>query len=183
MKYKFVLKDKGTYNQGWWLKIDNADQLADYHEKVMFHKIAAGYESVLHSKEFGYGEKHVNPMGMYMGKFAENHRLSLLTSAVNVHSELLQTQMNHIRTGYNLYFNRNGGWNYGNDDYSDWCERNDLVFPDFTKSDIRIKQFPMGRHYYAYIGSMQVRDGDQLKWNTYDEAYKYAKDIIYCSRE
>lgn len=27
-----------------------------------------------------------------------------------------------------------------------------------------------GQHYYAYVGDMQVRDGDVLKWNTYDEA-------------
>ena len=36
----------------------------------------------------------------------------------------------------------------------------------------------MGEHYYAYIGNMQVRDGDILKWNTYEEAYSKALEYI-----
>ena len=31
-KFTFVLKDKGTHNEGWWLKVSNVDELADYYE-------------------------------------------------------------------------------------------------------------------------------------------------------
>ena len=35
-----------------------------------------------------------------------------------------------------------------------------------------------GQHYYAYVGDMQVRGGDVLKWNTYDEAYIRACALV-----
>ena len=55
---------------------------------------------------------------------------------------------------------------------SQFCRRKSLVFPDFKKSDIRIQKYDCGSHYYAFVGDMQVRDGDRLKWNTYEEAYR-----------
>ena len=36
----------------------------------------------------------------------------------------------------------------------------------------------MGNHYYAYIDDVQVRDGDKLKWDSYDEAYSYASSLV-----
>lgn len=43
---------------------------------------------------------------------------------------------------------------------------------------MEVKSFPGGDHFYAYIGDMQVRDGDILKWDTYDEAYNQALSIL-----
>lgn len=37
MKWTFVCKDKGTNNQGWWLKISNLDELVNYYEKSQSH--------------------------------------------------------------------------------------------------------------------------------------------------
>lgn len=30
MSYTFVLKDKGTLNQGWWLKLSNINEVYEY---------------------------------------------------------------------------------------------------------------------------------------------------------
>ena len=59
-----------------------------------------------------------------------------------------------------------------------FVRRKELVFPNFKRDEIRIKKFPNGEHYYAYIDDMQVRDGDTLKWNTYEEAYNQALSMI-----
>ena len=59
-----------------------------------------------------------------------------------------------------------------------YIHKKDLVFPEFSEKDIRITKFPYGRHYYAYIGMTEVKDGDEIKWNTYEEAYKRAKAYI-----
>lgn len=32
--FTFVLKDKGTNNQGWWLKINSIEELQEYNEKT-----------------------------------------------------------------------------------------------------------------------------------------------------
>ena len=42
MKYTFVLKDKGTINQGWWLKISSLSQLEDYIKEIGSQKIVRG---------------------------------------------------------------------------------------------------------------------------------------------
>ena len=34
MKYRFVLRDKGTSLQGWWLKISTLEELLNYREKT-----------------------------------------------------------------------------------------------------------------------------------------------------
>jgi hypothetical protein len=57
--------------------------------------------------------------------------------------------------------------------------RANIDFPKYHEQDIHIARFPDGQHYYAYIGDMQVRDGDILKWDTYDEAFAQAQKYIY----
>lgn len=37
---------------------------------------------------------------------------------------------------------------------------------------------PHGCHYYAYIGDMQVKDGNIIKWNTYEEAHRVALAVL-----
>ena len=59
-----------------------------------------------------------------------------------------------------------------------FCRRKQLVFPHFRREDIRIKQFNGGRHWYAYVGDMQIRDGDQLKWNTKEAAQAAAEAMV-----
>ena len=78
-----------------------------------------------------------------------------------------------------MYFNPNGGWHYDKKKaYIQWYDSDKLIWPDFKENQIKIERFPAGEHYYAYVGNMQVRDGDTLKWNTYEEAYEHAKQ--YC---
>lgn len=81
---------------------------------------------------------------------------------------------------YLFVHDKQGGWWLKIDsvDYDNFCRRDELIFPNFQISDIRIKQFDKGQHYYAYVGDMQVRDGDVLKWNTYDEAYTRACALV-----
>lgn len=43
-----------------------------------------------------------------------------------------------------------------------------------------MKQFRGGSHWYAYIGDMQVRNGEELKWNTQEAARSAAEAIVDC---
>lgn len=78
-----------------------------------------------------------------------------------------------------VLINRYGGWHPGpKSGYKNWCHKDKLIFPDFKKNQIRVSKFPDGAHFYTYIDDLQVRDGDILKWNTYDEAYNHALAYI-----
>lgn len=57
-------------------------------------------------------------------------------------------------------------------------EEKNWYFRISKKNDIRIKKFPYGNHYYAYIGDMQVKDGNIIKWNTYEDAHRAALSVL-----
>ena len=174
MKYRFVFK-----NGGWWLKISTIEELTDYMEQTKLkNPIAQGFNSAINSKEFGYGMDHVNNAGYLIGLRAEKNNMSLLESALFLALETDNAQIEQLKNGNNIYFNKNGGWHYGKNDYTQWCDKEKLIWPDFKTSQIKIEKFPNGEHFYAYVDNMQIRDGDTLKWNTYEEAYNKALQYI-----
>lgn len=176
MKYRFIYK-----NGGWWLKISTTSELLEYHNMVESSRVAKGYESFLRSKEFfetGY-KPMANSLGQLIGYRRENDSSkSSIEIACDIQYEKYKTQLEYLRKGYNIYINSCGGWHFGKNDFKQWVDRNKIVFPNFTKDQIKIEKFSGGEHFYAYIDDMQIRDNDTLKWNTYEEAYNHALEYI-----
>lgn len=193
MSFTFVLKDKGTTNQGWWLKVSNTEELKEYNENAKSPIIKA-FKSATNCREFESAETwemlhklgiksvplkpHVTYEGFALGTYAQNNGISLMEAAVKLDIEKITQQVEALEQGFNVYINKNGGWHSGKNDYDDWYRSETLAFPNFKKNQIKVEKFPMGEHYYAYIDKMQVRDGDTLKWNTYEEAYAHALAIV-----
>ena len=181
MSWKFVYK-----NGGWWLKISSLEELMAYQKETQLkNPLARGFRSVLNCREFGRpvaGEPirpHVNNEGYTIGLKAETEGVSLFRAAAELAVQMDEMQVNALKNGESIYFNRMGGWHSTkNRDYTQWYEKEKMIFPDFKTNQIKVEKYPLGNHYYAYIDSMQVRDGDTLKWNTYEEAYNMAK--VYC---
>lgn len=190
MEYLFVLKDKGTSNQGWWLKITDAEQLIDYIENTDFHadQIIQNY---LEGKEFNSESNKHWPYPEYYSLtqaivlFSQSKHLNIFDGIRLFRQELAFTQLHTIRQCGGIYINRKGGYHAINDSDKEYgfVRRKHLVFPSFKLNDIRIKKFEGGNHYYAYIDDMQVRDDNTVKWNTYEEAYNFAKSIVEDSEE
>lgn len=186
MSYEFVLKDKGTINQGWWLKISTHKELIEYINTVDSNRMIKGWENATNCREFnsindikegGPLKPHATPLGYYIGLYSSNREISSIQAVVEIQDQKYKAMLIQILKGNNIYINRQGGWHFGKNDYSDWCHRDKIIFPDFRVNQIKVEKFPGGDHFYAYIDDMQVRDGDILKWNTYEEAYEYAKKI------
>ena len=156
MEYLFVHdKDYG----GWWLKIDNVDQLIDYHQKT-----SSWCEGALNMYLNGKSPQNMS--------FEERMEL---TASGNKDWQYLQAALIMAeRNKGACYFNCVGGHTFGVE-YDMFCRRKELVFPNYNVSDIRIKQFENGEHFYAYIGDTQVKDKyNNMKWNTRNEAYEAA---------
>lgn len=178
MKWLFVLKDKSTHNQGWWLKISTAEELEAYYKQTM----GAREENILSE----YLEKAEDPNARYSNitqaviMNAQAKRLNIIEGIRDFRLMVAAQQLESIHKNGAIYINRVGGYHgaYEGEPKYDFVHRENLIFPDFKKEDIRIKKFEGGQHYYAYIDDMQVRDGDTLKWNTYDEAYRQAEKLI-----
>ena len=92
----------------------------------------------------------------------------------------IEIGMNQLRTikEYGAVFINSVGGHTFSLEYTQFCRRKNLVFPNFKRSDIRIKKYEGGCHYYAFVGDMQVRDGDNLKWNTFEAAYRKAEELV-----
>lgn len=185
-------------NKGWWLKIDTIEKLADYYEHILPNRYEGAItlykdclfeknedESVLEYIMHKPFEERIRIMQtkdfqfMYMAiqKAEKRDNMTFLDGIRAINLEMGESDLRYIREDGAVYFNRVGGKTFSVD-YVQFCRRKNLVFPDFKVSDIRVKQQTGGTHYYAYIGDMQVRDRNILKWNTFDEAYKRAYELV-----
>lgn len=194
MDYLFVWDEK---NGGWWLKLDSVDKLIDYHKKTG-NRYAGAFDLFMKLYEKAGSVHGVMDAVMEMPM---EERIKLMTSRdfKYMQAAILQAQkvdqanifdgfrflnmeigmkeLGDIREYGACFINPVGGSTFGIE-YKQFVRRKELVFPDFKREDIRIKQFKDGTHWYAYIGDMQVRDGDTLKWNTREEAYNRALAMV-----
>lgn len=189
MDYLFVFA-VDEESKGWWLKIDTIEKLADYHEKTGSGRYDKAMEIYLHEghpydilKKLSPEERIKKIQDKDFKRLqaavmqAEKGDRTILDGFRCLNLEVGMGQMKTLKEYGAIFINCVGGYTFGLK-YSQFCRRKNLVFPNFKESDIRIKKFQGGEHYYAYIGDMQVRNGDKLKWNGRNEAYSKALELI-----
>lgn len=186
--FLFVLAKDG----GWWLKISTVEQLTEYHRKCS----GSRYEKAIEMYKNGIRPQDMTGEEMTLEeriKLMTNKDFKLLQCAVMLaqkcdgatvldgfrmlNMEMGMKQMRDIEQHGAVYINKAGGSTFDLE-YTQFCRRKEPIFPDFKESDIRIKRFNGGQHWYAYIGDMQIRAGDNLKWNTYEAAEAAAKAVV-----
>lgn len=175
MKYLFVFK-----NGCWWLKVKTVDELTDYHQKID-GRWAKAFDNLIHSKEFYDGMEHASKLAYTIGQWGANRNMSAIEAITDFRSQIFDKQLDLILDGHAIFINEKGGYHFETKNEKpaeQFVWRNELVFPSFSEKDIRINRFTGGQHFYAYVGDMQVRNGDVLKWNTYDEAMKHAQSVV-----
>lgn len=191
MEYLFVYNES---SKAWWLKIDSIDKLVDYHERTSDGRYDRALEMYLHEghhyeilEKLSLAERIKKMKDKDFKRLqaaimqAERGDKNILDGFRCLNLEIGMGQMRKLKQYGAIYINPVGGYNFQLQ-YTQYCRRKNLIFPNFEESDIRIRQFECGKHYYAYIGDVQVRDGNQLKWNTRDEAYKKALELIKLNR-
>lgn len=174
-EFLFVLKD-GT----WWLKITTLEELFAYHDETM-GVWEDGFNSLIKSKEFTrHGLKHANDIGYAIGFWGSNRGMNPIEATTGFRGMVIKNQAEEIMSGLAVLINQNGGYHTELADiqHEQFVRKAELIFPNFKMEQIQIKRFPGGEHYYAYIGKMQVKDKDTVKWDSYDEAYHKALSVI-----
>lgn len=183
MEYKFVyIKSKTSDMGGWWLEVKTVEQLLDYHEKTD-RRWGRAVENWLNSKEAtsgGYTE-HMKPLTLAIALDAESKGHSIIDATLGFRQRMIEQQIQFLKEDGVIYINCVGGYCTSISSHSyqaQYVRRKELVFPNYKQSDIHITKFPMGEHYYAHIGDLELKDGDKMKWNSYREAYEFAKTYI-----
>ena len=109
---------------------------------------------------------------------AEQLNCSVLDGVRAFKIEAGMHELSLIKQSGAVYFNSSGGCT-SDISYTQFCRRKELIFPDFTEKDLRYVRYPNGgRHWYVFIGDMQVKDGMRSKWNTREEAERIAKKVL-----
>lgn len=165
-----------VYDGGWWLKITDVKQLTEYHKRTDGKR----YEGALMMYKDGKRPENMSLEERIRASMEGNRSFMLMQAAIiqaqnmegtfldgirGLNMEAGMKELKDIREYGAVYINPVGGSTFSVD-YTQFCRRKELIFPDFRKEDIRVKQFRGGSHWYAYIGDMQVRNGEELKWNT-----------------
>lgn len=199
-EYIFVF-DEDT--KAWWLKVDNADTLIDVLKRTQGRHLGGGLELYwdLH-KEANMGKTHTKNIHQILEEMPPKKRFELMTKESRDFNIMLAAvyqaekyngtifdgfrllnmecgykELEDIRKYGQTYLNPAGGSTFFVR-YKQFCRRETPVFPNFTERDIYIKQFKGGRHYYAYIGNMEVKNGDTLRFDSRDKAYKRALELL-----
>lgn len=155
MNWLFVLVDKGKPSQRWLLKIRSLPQLIAYHQEISMANTDLPDDNVNRIKNF-----------------------DLEKASLHTGDETLDEQLKAITNGKTIYYNENGEWSTGPFEESNFLYRKFLQYPMFTEDDIVIKSFNDGTHSYARMADLEVREGDTVKWDTFDEAYQACLRII-----
>lgn len=202
-QFTFVFAKSPQEAKGWWLKISTMEALEAYIMKSRGNprlERALGMYKDLHEK--GQAATPKKTVREVLSDMPQEERMKLMMespSAWNtmygaimeaekvggnifdgfrcMNMDVGMTYMRHIKEDGVCFINRNGGCN-AIIEYDDFCRKDDLVWPDFKSSDIRVKQFDGGAHWYAYVGNMEVHNGDTLRFPTKADAERAAISIV-----
>ena len=184
-EWTFVLLNKNTSLAAWWLKLKSLDELADY-LTLTNGRYARALQNYLTDSQYrpdvvGHGH-HVAEAPLTLAAYLRgvNRNSSVVQALLDLESETAWTMAeNLVRTGH-IYINSVGGWNClrVRPEPCDVVHSRHLVWPSFTESDIHISRFPGGRHWYARVGNVDVRNGDTLRFDTRERARAAATSYL-----
>lgn len=155
----------------WMLKINTKEELFEHEELLVHPQIkSAGSEYILNQ-----GSHYTNTVTSVAAHVADITGKSFWEALGQFMGDAMLAKLNAIQKGC-IYVNCNGGWFHWHEDLEERfvIEKDSLVWPDFDTNDIRIIQWPNGKHYYAKIGNLDVVWNGEQKWDTYEDAMQAA---------
>ena len=174
---------------GWMFKLSSYPDLMTYWMDVRQNRFREGFANYLHSCEFislagpGVGLQfnghlsHSDASFLHAASLAEtakDHPRSLVEIACECGDQLLCGMTTLLFDKGSIYVNKNGGYFSlvpGMEEITTETVK-EFVLPG---QKIEIKQWPNGKHFYAYVGGTSVvRDG-QNKWSTKEAARIHAE--------
>lgn len=174
MSYTFIC----TPQKEWWLKITTIEQLLDYWESVFNPRLKQAVDTIRDTKEYGRTMQHCDIFHALIGTTAKGENLTYEDAYEKIVYQHRIAQYQALYNGNTIYINKNFGWNISQKTVEQFVHKNNLDFPVMRADKIKIEKFPFGTHYYVFIDGVQLRKEENLKFNTYEEAYSFAKNYI-----
>lgn len=174
MSYTFIC----NADNEWYLKISTVEQLLDYWDNIFNKKIKEAFEGIMDTKEFGRGMMHCNEIQAAIGFMSRGEKISYQEAYEKILFDTRIAQYKAIDSGNCVYVNRKLGWNSEENKTEQFVHKTNFEFPIMSKDRLKIEKFPLGRHFYVFIDGVQIRQNENLKFNTYEEALSFAKKYL-----
>jgi hypothetical protein len=178
-EYKIHPKVDKIYTN-WFCKIETFEQFEKY-LKIRSKRIVQAYSELKNrdpKRDGHYKDDFQTLVGTTL-IYSLEERLSVVDDVRILSEKLNKGIIKCFADKSHIIINENHGYRFMDDSFKVLDEKYDdnFVFPEghLKKENIRIIQWPGGRHYYAKIGKIDIVDkhGDQ-KWFTHKEAYDAA---------
>jgi len=163
-----------TYD--WLLVMESSEDVMNFHEKIDGAKIRKAWDNL---DEASKGRAHINTNLGTLINYSAKPGDSILTATVKVMDKIILGKISCIYRYGKIYQNKVGGYFPHSDDIEVLAEMiidsdSNIVFPQYTKEDIHIKQWDGGKHWYAYVGDFLVSDRHGKKKFDYEKDAKEA---------
>ena len=163
----------------WYCKITTLEQLLCYWDNVFNPRMRKALDSIRESKEFGRGMSHCDTLQALIGfKWKANPSMGFEEAHDDIVYDTRKAQYQALSNYGAIYINKKMGWNWEPKETEQFIHKNEFTFPVMAEDKLKIEQFPLGTHWYVFIDGVQLRKEDNLKFDTYDEAYEFAKEYL-----
>lgn len=177
----------------WWLRIESSDQLMDYIKSTTEQRFGMSMLRVADRAANGNTKDWHNrhPVADAIETLWKGSGENLMETTGRLMNACHNTYFELLREKGFVDINSVGGCNSFTPHPKAVEYREKLIFPHYTEKDIAIKTWELTDkqnyinrgpgykyHYYAYLGDIQLKDGDKEKWDTYAEALEFAKSFL-----
>lgn len=178
--YKFVKVRDNRIGlvSNWKLYCNDIIQLIEHTEKYCGRLIGQGIEEYFTNNTGAELKSNWAKLCVMRG---EKNKTPFYIESTILENTIYKNKANCIFKNGHVLLNDNGSYMYitDSDEIVETVEKEQMIYPHYSKSDIEIKKFENGKHYYAFIGKLEVVDEDgNKKWNTYEYAEKMAIDYL-----
>jgi len=174
MSYTFIC----TPHKEWYLKISTLEDLIKYWKVIFNPQIKEAYETIFETKEFGHGMNHSTALQTAIGLTARGEVISLKAAYEKIMYDNRINQYQAICDGHTIFINDKLGWSTESKEVEQFVHKTEMKFPIMDPDKIQVKQFPMGKHFYVFVDGVQLRQKENVKFNSYEEALNYAKEFV-----
>jgi hypothetical protein len=182
-----VLWPKMGLDYGKMFKITSMSELHSYWDEGRAVRLRDGMNNYLNSAEFARQtgvnslcQHHLShPDAAYLdiactGESMKDSPRSVVEVTVDAFNGILFGMVDVLVKFGAIYVNEQGGYFTLSDGMEEKSSQTvaSWVIPG---ADIRVKHWPRGTHWYAYVGSVSVTRDGKNSWDTKDEAYENAR--------
>lgn len=186
MKFRKVLDTRTGIEYDWLMVLESEEAVISLHSKSDPAKIKRAWDNIIETLN---GKSHIHTvlgriiwahheLGCTLRPWQTETPKSVLQVTQLLLDKIISGKIACIKNYGCIYQNKFGGYFPHSEDIKilKECDIVGILYPDYSKKDIVVKQWENGSHWYAYIGEIWVQDiKGEKKFNSEKRAREVAE--------